>query len=121
MVLGHLREAEGLRGQLSPVATDLFSLLCGHARGVRSQCFLPVSDGHHGCLRQRACWAQEVVSVAVVWRSVSGGPWARAQTAVGQHVTCAVTRLRFLPPCPHSGRRSLGASGKPQPRLTVSS
>ena len=90
MVLGHLREAEGLRGQLSPVATDLFSLLCGHARGVRSQCFLPVSDGHHGRLRQRACWAQEVVSVAVLWRSVSVGPWAQGADSSGTacHVCC---------------------------------
>ena len=30
------------------------------------------------------------------------------QTAVGQHVTCAVARLRCLPPCPLAGRRSLG-------------
>lgn len=90
VVLGRRREAEGLRGQLSPVATDLFSLLCGHAHGVRSQCFLPVIDGHHGRLRQRACWAQEVISVAAVWRSVSGGPWAQGADGSGTacHVCC---------------------------------
>lgn len=109
VVLGRRREAEGLRGQLSPVATDPFSLLCGHAHGVRSQCFLPVSDGHHGRLRQRACWAQEVVSVAVVWRSVSGEPWARG--ADGSGTACHV--CYDLAPILEGGAWGLQASPSP--------
>lgn len=104
-----------------PVATDLFSLLCGHARGVRSQCFLPVSDRRHGRLRQWVCWAQEVVSMAVAGRCFQGagalGPGRRRQWDSTSCVLWPGCTSSLLAPLLEGG--AWGASGKPQPRPTA--
>lgn len=104
-----------------PVATDLFSLLCGHARGVRSQCSLPVSDRRHGRLRQWVCWAQEVVSMAVAGRCFQGagalGPGRRRQWDSTSCVLWPGCTSSLLAPLLEGG--AWGASGKPQPRPTA--
>lgn len=81
VVLGHLREAEGPRGQL-PLWRQLLALPCGRTRSQKP--VLPAREWRPARPdRQRVCWAQEVVSAAVGGRCFRGagvlGPGHRRQ------------------------------------------